>query len=115
MSIAFLPLHVEEAFRAGPPRLVDCNQRLRRQLVLFCDSADQASHLICTTARASRNDELDRLGWLPRMGRGRDKGSCAYHRCNCRHRERSSATNLAFHRSPPGYWLPLGEPPPQTV
>src|SRR5713101_4489267 len=46
VRVALLLLDVEEALRARAARLVDGDDRLRRQLVLLRDAADQASHLV---------------------------------------------------------------------
>ena len=56
----------EEALGARAAGLVDDDERPRRQLVLLGDAGDQARHLIGAAAGAGGNDELDRLGRLPR-------------------------------------------------
>src|SRR6185295_16442008 len=65
VRVALGALDVEETFRARAAALVHDDHRLFHEVVLGDDALDQARHLVCATAGASRYDELDRLGRLP--------------------------------------------------
>jgi len=58
--------------RTGAAGLVDDDDRLLHQLVLAGHPLNEARHLVGAAAGAGGNDELDRLGRLPRGRRYRN-------------------------------------------
>src|SRR5205807_8508140 len=68
VGLTLLALDVQEALGAGSARLVDDDERARRELVLFGDAGDQPRHLVGATAGPGGHHELDRLGRLPGDG-----------------------------------------------
>src|SRR5262249_12105947 len=69
--LAFLTSRKPSAPR--PARLVDDDQGLLHQVVLGDHALDEAGHLVGAAAGAGGDDELDRLGRLPR-GDCRERG-----------------------------------------
>src|SRR2546422_6538213 len=79
VRVTLLTLHVQEALGAGAARLVDDDDRPRRELVLLGDAVDEPGHLVGAAAGAGGNDELDGLGGLPRGGGSRQERSGQEH------------------------------------
>ncbi len=65
VGVTLLFLHVQEAFGARTPGLVDDDESPRRELVLVADAGHQARHLIGAAAGTRGNYKLDGLGRLP--------------------------------------------------
>ena len=68
VGVSVLALDIEKAFGPSPPRLIDGDKWLRRQVMLAHEGSDEPRHHIRTTARASRDDQFHRFLGFP----GRD-------------------------------------------